>query len=205
MKTSFPIFFLLLIQYTLLSQNILDETKKNHTFSVVSFNDFTKNAYYPMGWFFFDQKGLTFEIRYNYNSDKNISAYIGQKVFHKDWELKYLEGFSCGKNKEISFSPIQNYDGKKINFNNSAQINLALTNSPSYLLQWAELSYKFNEVWWLGVSNRTYFEKLDNLDFALGAELTINIKDFFISNYLWLPSKYSENIFSIQIGYNIDY
>ena len=193
--------FSIIVQF-LQAQDTIRKKETTNKISAYSYFDFPKTGFQPAFWGSYDHNKFTVEARYNYDWDKNISLYLGTVLHYKDWKFRLMQGVTAGNgNTGIGISPLSIYDGKKVFVYNSPQVVFGLTKMPTYFFHWGEIYYKPADWFWVGLSDRVYFDNEKSQDISFGSQVSFAYKEFFLNFYGWLPTLQTENRFSILLGY----
>jgi hypothetical protein len=201
MKHNFSVIFFMLLFNSSFAQEKGNVTNK---LSIQAYVDFVKSNTQSAAWITYDYKKISFEARYNYDWDNNVSLYAGTFLKYKDWDFRLLHGLTFGKATGLSFSPTAVMDKKKINIFNQAQYVIGLSKMPSYFLHWGEINYKPTDYIWLGITDRIYTDNTYS-EIAFGPQVSFIYKNIFISFYWWVPTKQTQSNAFLLLGYEQEF
>lgn len=196
---------ILLILVLLLLETFSQENKKfTNSLTIQSYLDLTKSGTVAASWATYDYKKMSFEARYNYDWDKNISLYAGLFLKANNWKFRLHQGLTFGSATGFSISPTTILDNDKIFVFNQTQYVIGFSKMPSYFSHWGEFYLKPTDFFWIGVSDRIY---LDNSfkDIAFGPQVLFSFKNIYITLYWWIPTKQTESKGFLLMGYEHDF
>jgi hypothetical protein len=171
------------------------------TVAVNSYIDFTKSNVVPVVWASYDVNKFSVEGRYNYDWDKNVSLFAGAVLKHSDWKTRLMAGVTADHGTSgLVLSPLVTYDGPEAFLYNNPQVNLGISRMPNYLFHWGEVYYKTRDYFWVGLSDRVYFDR-KSTDKAFGPLVSFSHKELFLNFYYWLPTAQTDNRYSILLGF----
>jgi hypothetical protein len=202
--TSKPTKFVFLIFIFLFFHHLLFAQEKKETeneFSLNSYVDFTKEGNQFAIWSTYDHKKISADVRWGYDWDKNISFYVGPLFKYKNWKFRIIQGVTFGNKTGISFSPTSILDNTKLFIFNQPQYIIGLGNMPSNFSHWGSVFYKVVNFIWFGITDRYYLDKYGS-DFAVGPQLSLSYKNFFITFYWWIPSNKTLSKYFLEAGYD---